>query len=113
MPTNPNYLALKLFTNYDGSHHGFGTMSVSDTNTGNPNLFSSYAALNSTGTAMTLLVLNKDPQNSANVAFTLNGFTPSSVTLHAGGDGADDHHCIGSSAWSSTITLHRTARRCW
>ena len=63
-PTNPNYLALKLFTNYDGQHHGFATTSISDTNNGDPDLFSSYAALNSTGTSLTLLVLNKDPANS-------------------------------------------------
>jgi hypothetical protein len=30
VPGNPNYLALKLFTNYDGQHHGFATTSVSD-----------------------------------------------------------------------------------
>jgi len=36
---NPNYQALKLYTNYDGAHHGFGTVSVSDLNNGNPNLF--------------------------------------------------------------------------
>src|SRR3974390_1229427 len=52
-PSNPNYLALKLFTNYDGQHHGFATTSVSDTNTGDPSLFSSYAALNSTGKTLT------------------------------------------------------------
>jgi hypothetical protein len=103
VPTNPNYLALKLFTNYDGAHHGFGTMSVSDTNTGNPNLFSSYAALNSTGTAMTLLVLNKDPQNSANVTFTLTGFTPSSVTTYTLASTAPTVITAStSSAWSST-----------
>ena len=33
-PANPNYLALKLFTNYDGAHHGFATTSISDTNDG-------------------------------------------------------------------------------
>ena len=48
--TNPNYQALKLYTNYDGSHHGFGTTSVSATNNGNPSLFSTYAALNAAGT---------------------------------------------------------------
>jgi hypothetical protein len=30
---NPNYQALKMYTNYDGAHHGFGTVSVSDLNT--------------------------------------------------------------------------------
>jgi len=105
LPTNPNYLALKLFTNYDGAHHGFGTMSVSDTNTGNPNLFSSYAALNSNGATMTLLVLNKDPQNSANVSFTLTGFTPSSVTTYTLASTVPTAITTASSAWSSTLNF--------
>jgi hypothetical protein len=75
VPTNPNYLALKLFTNYDGLHHSFATTSISDTNNGDPNLFSCYAALNAAGTQMTLLVLNKDPSNTNQVTFTFNGFT--------------------------------------
>jgi len=79
---NPNYQALKLYTNYDGSHHGFGTVSVSDTNNGNLNLFSSYAALNSTGTVMTIMVINKDPQNSAQVAFNLSGFDASTYAAY-------------------------------
>ncbi len=82
VPANPNYLALKLFTNYDGLHHEFATTSVSDTNNGDPNLFSSYAALNPAGTQMTLLVLNKDPSNTDQVQFTLNGFTPKQVTSY-------------------------------
>jgi glycosyl hydrolase family 44 len=81
-PTNPNYLALKLFTNYDGQHHGFATTSVSDTNNGDPNLFSSYAALNSTGKILTVLVLNKDPSNTVQAQFTMNGFTPQQVTSY-------------------------------
>jgi hypothetical protein len=82
VPTNPNYLALKLFTNYDGWHHGFAATSVSDTNNGDPNLFSSYAALNAAGTQMTVLVLNKDPSNTNQVTFAFNGFTPKQVTSH-------------------------------
>jgi hypothetical protein len=105
-PTNPNYLALKLFTNYDTKHDGFGTMSVSDTNNGNPSLFSSYAALNSAGTAMTLLVLNKDPQNSATVTFTLSGFTPSNVLSYTLASTAPTAITASSSAsWSSTMTF--------
>ena len=84
MPTNPNHLALKLFTNYDGQHHGFGAVSISDRNNGDPNLFSTYAALNPTGTAMTLLVLNKDPGKTDQMQFTFSGFTPSHGNfLHA------------------------------
>ena len=82
VPANPNYLALKLFTNYDGQHHGFGALSVSDTHNGDPNLFSSYAALNANGTSMTILVLNKDPSNADQVRFSFNGFTPSQVTSY-------------------------------
>ena len=82
VPTNPNYLALKLFTNYDGLHHSFATTSVSDTNNGDPNLFSSYAALNPAGTQMTVLVLNKDPSNTDQVSFAFNGFTPKQVTSY-------------------------------
>ena len=82
-PANPNYEALKLFTNYDGQHHGFAPISVSATNTGNPDLLSSYAAMNAAGTSMTVLVLNKDPQNPAPVSFSFNGFTPTEVTSYS------------------------------
>jgi hypothetical protein len=105
-PSNPNYEALKLFTNYDGAHHGFGTTSVLDTNNGTPSLFSSYAALNSMGNAMTLLVLNKDPQNSANVTFALTGFTPSSVLSYTLSPSSPTTiTASSSSAWSSTMTF--------
>lgn len=94
---NPNYLALKLYGNYDGAHHGFGTVSVGDTNNGRPSLFSSYAAINPAGTAMTIMVLNKDPNNAAQVTFNLAGFTASSYkayTLAASAPGT-----ITSTAW--------------
>ena len=82
VPTNPNYQALKLYTNYDGSHHGFGTTSVEATHNADPNLFSTYAALNSAGTTLTIMVLNKDPANSAQVTFTTTGFTPMNVKTY-------------------------------
>jgi Glycoside hydrolase family 44 len=82
LPANPNYLALKLYTNYDGSHHGFGTTSVSDVNNGNPDLFSSYAALDSTAKTLTVLVLNKDPQNATRAQFALSGFQPASFVSY-------------------------------
>lgn len=81
-PANPNYQTLKLFTNYDGQHSGFAPISVAATNNGDPNLFSSYAAVNAAGTSMTLLFVNKDPVNTAQTQFTLNGFTPSQVTTY-------------------------------
>ncbi|HEY6945143.1 MAG TPA: glycoside hydrolase family 44 protein [Candidatus Acidoferrum sp.] len=72
-PANPNYLALKLYRN------DIGSTSVSATNNGDPNLFSSYAALDVAG-ALTIMVINKDPQNSAQVQFTLKNFNATSFT---------------------------------
>jgi hypothetical protein len=106
VPANPNYLALKLFTNYDGRHHGFGTTSISDANNGDPNLFTSYAALNATGTAMTLLVLNKDPSNTDQVQFSLNGFAPQQVTKYTLSS-ANPKQIVASTtaAWSSSMSF--------
>jgi hypothetical protein len=105
-PANPNYQALKLYTNYDGAHHGFAPISVSDTNTGNPNLFSSYAAIDSTGTTMTVMIINKDPQTVAQVSFNLNGFTPSSVTSYTLASTAPNTITASSaSSWSPPVTV--------
>src|SRR5271155_4922632 len=82
VPTNPNYQALKLYRNYDGQHDTFATTSVSATNDGNPDFFSSYGALNSAGTTLTLMVINKRPQASVQTQFTVNGFTPTQVTTY-------------------------------
>ncbi len=104
--TNPNYQALKLFTNYDGAHHGFGTTSVSATHNADPDLFSTYAALNSAGNAMTILVLNKDPSNSAQVQFTTTGFTPSSYTAYTLSQSSPTALVASASkSWSSTQTF--------
>jgi len=105
-PANANYLALKLFTNYDGQHHGFVTTSVSDTNNGDPNLFSSYAALNSTGKALTMLVLNKDPSNTVQAQFAVTGFTPSQVTSYTLAS-TNPTKIVASkpAAWSSTMSF--------
>ncbi len=81
-PANPNYQALKLFRNYDGQYHSFATTSVSAANDGNPNLFSSYAALDPTGTTLTLMVINKSPHASVQSQFAVNGFMPKRVTTY-------------------------------
>jgi Glycoside hydrolase family 44 len=106
VPANPNYLALKLFTNYDGQHHKFATTSVSDTNSADPGLFSSYAALNPAGTVLTLLVLNKDPSNSVQAQFAINGFTPKQVTSYTLAS-TNPTQIVASktAAWSATITF--------
>lgn len=105
-PANPNYLALKLFTNYDGAHHGFATTSVSDANNGDPNLFSSYAALDSTGKTLTLLILNKDPSNTAQVQLAINGFTPQQMTSYTLSSATPTKIIVSSTtAWSATQTF--------
>ena len=104
--TNPNYQALKLFTNYDGAHHGFGTTSVSAMHNADPDLFSTYAALNAAGNAMTILVLNKDPANAAQVQFTTTGFTPSSYTAYTLSQSSPTAIVASSpKSWSSTQTF--------
>jgi hypothetical protein len=103
---NPNYQALKLYTNYDGSHHGFGTVSVSDTNSGDPNLFSSFAAINASGTAMTIMVINKDPINSAVVTFNLSGFNATSYAAYTlSSTKASAISASGSGPWSAMQTF--------
>jgi hypothetical protein len=105
-PTNPNYLALKLFTNYDGQHHAFATTSVSDTNNGDPDLFSSYAALNSTGKILTVLVLNKDPANTVQAQFTMSGFTPQKMTSYTlASTNPTQITASATVSWSPTITF--------
>jgi hypothetical protein len=102
-PGTGEYLAWKMYLNYDGLHDGFGTVSLSDTNNGNSNLFSSYAALNSTGTTMTIMILNKDPGNTVNVNFNLSGFSASSYvayTLSSAASGAIS--ASSSMAWNAT-----------
>lgn len=85
IPANPNYLSLKLYTDYDGADGHFGLTSVSDSHNGDPNLFSSYAALGQSFTGqsgLTVVVINKDPQNSAQAQFTLKNFNPTSFTSY-------------------------------
>ncbi len=106
VPGNPNYLALKLFTNYDGLHHKFANTSVSDTNNGDPDLFSSFAALGSTGKILMMMVLNKDPVNTMPVQFELSGFTPQrfvSYTL----DSTNPTQIVDAAAtkWSTTMNF--------
>jgi hypothetical protein len=100
---HPNYQSFKLYTNYDGATHGFGTLSVSDQSDSNPDLFTSYAALDATGTTMTIMVLNKDPGNTANVTFNQNGFNASTYTAYTLVSTNPGSIAIAAStAWSAT-----------
>ena len=105
-PANSNYQALKLYTNYDGAHHGFGTTSVLAAHSGDPNLFSVYAALNAAGNVLTIVAVNKDPGNAAQVSFTTNGFTASNFTTYTLSQSSPNAIVAGSSqAWNGTLTF--------
>jgi hypothetical protein len=106
VPGNPNYLGLKLYTNYDGQHHGFATTSVSATNDGSPNLVSSFAAMNSAGTTLTVMLLNKAPATTLAAQFVIYGFTPSQVTTYMLGP-KNPTQIVASSpqSWPSSMTL--------
>lgn len=102
----PAYQALKLYRNYDGNHGTFGSMSISATHNGDPNLFSVYAALAPGGSAMTLMVINKDPANAAQATFTLNNFTPTTFTSYALEKGSPTSIVsTAGQAWESTQTF--------
>lgn len=106
LPTNPNYLALKLYRNYDGKHSVFASTSISATNTGDPDLFSSYAALDPTGKILTAMILNKDPNNTTQALFSTNGFTPQKVTTYTLSS-TNPTKIVTSSAqsWNSTVSF--------
>jgi len=103
---HPNYQSFKLYTNYDGAHHGFGSLSVSDQSSVNPDQFVSYAALDTTGTTMTIMVLNKDAGNNAKVTFNLTGFVPGTYTSYTvGSTNPSSIVASSSTAWSATQTF--------
>ncbi|MHB8734062.1 MAG: glycoside hydrolase family 44 protein [Terriglobales bacterium] len=79
---SPPYEALKLYRNYDGNHHHFGTRSIAAGNDGSPNLFSTYAALDAAGTTLTLMVINKDPAHDVAAHLNFAGFTPSGMNAY-------------------------------
>ncbi len=105
-PANPNYQALKLYTNYDGGHHTFGTTSVSPTHNGDPNLFSVFAALGPAGTPLTIMVVNKDPANAANVTFNLSNFVGGTYTSYTLSQSSPTAIVASSSKpWSASQTF--------
>src|SRR5581483_11205813 len=105
-PANPNYQALKLYTNYDGAHHKFNPISVLATHNADPNLFSVYAATTSAGTSLTVMVLNKDPANAVTAALNFNGFTASQVTTYTLSQSAPKTITAGTAqAWPATMSF--------
>jgi hypothetical protein len=106
-PANPNYQALKLYRNYDGNHSTFGTTSISATApNADPDLFSVYASLSPSGTALKLMIINKDPANRAQAAFALNHFTASAFTAYTLSQASPSSIVVSAGGqWSSTQTF--------
>ncbi|HKV05491.1 MAG TPA: glycoside hydrolase family 44 protein [Candidatus Acidoferrales bacterium] len=101
--TAPAYQALKLYRNYDGNHGTFGSTSILATHNADPNLFSVYAALPPAGTSLTLLVINKDPANAAQVGFMLSNFTPANFTAYTLSQASSTAIVASTSqAWTAT-----------
>jgi len=100
------FQTLVLYRNADGKHNGFQTVSVAATNTADPNLFSAFAATNPAGTALTLMVVNKDPNNQAVVTFNIAGFNPSTMTTYSLTQASPTKIVASSSqSWSGTQTF--------
>lgn len=69
---SPTYLAMKLYRNYDGRNSGFGETSVA-ARTADPDRLSAFAALRADG-ALTVMVINKDLEGSAEVRLKIGHF---------------------------------------
>ena len=102
----PAYQALKLYRNYDGRHHTFGTTSIAATNNANPNLFSSYASLNATNNLLTVILINKDPANSATATLSLAGYTPTSRKVYQlASTSPAAINLIATGGWTNSFSL--------
>lgn len=102
----PAYQALKLFQNYDGSHHTFGSTSVLSVNSGDPNLFSSYASIDASGNTLTILLINKSAYYEVPASIALSNFTAMNVTAYTL-SAADPQEIVASSSqsWTDAWTL--------
>ncbi|WP_019937759.1 glycoside hydrolase family 44 protein [Bordetella sp. FB-8] len=72
-PSMPVYKAIKLYRNYDGHGSAFGTTSVADT-APDPDQVSSFAALRDHDHVMTIMVINKQLDQSADTTIAVDNF---------------------------------------
>jgi len=71
--STPTYKAMKIYRNYDGARSSFGDVSVSASGP-NPDVLSSFAALRSSDSALTVMVISKALSGSTPVTVNLSGF---------------------------------------
>jgi hypothetical protein len=74
----PAYNAIKMFRNYDGNKSAFGDINVRAT-VPNPDNLSAFASVRSSDGKLTLLVINKDPQNATPVTFNFTNLPPAGI----------------------------------
>ncbi|HLJ49266.1 MAG TPA: glycoside hydrolase family 44 protein [Bryobacteraceae bacterium] len=72
-PSTPTYKAMKMYRNYDGNRSTFGDTSVR-ASVPNPDSLSAFAATRSSDSALTVMVINKDLNNSTPVTLSLANF---------------------------------------
>jgi len=70
---SPAYEAFKIFRNYDGAKSTFGQISVRAIST-NSDIVASFAAVRTNDNALTIVVINKDPQSNAPVNIVLTNY---------------------------------------
>lgn len=77
-PSMPVYKAIKLYRNYDGNGGAFGTTSVA-ANAPDPDTVAAFAALRDSDHALTLVVINKQLDRSAETAVSIANFAAHGV----------------------------------
>lgn len=83
---SPAFYAFKLYTNYDDAGSRFGDTSIATT-TSNADLVTAYAALDSSSGNLTLMLINKDPENDQAVTLDLGNLaTSGAATLYQYGE---------------------------
>ncbi len=109
---SPGFNAFKMYTNYDdqggrfgGTDGGTSVQAQSD----HPDLVTSYAARDTSGNHMYLMLINKDPDQAANASIVLNGFSHQSLVdvYHYGNDHPEGitHEQIQAPTGDLNITL--------
>jgi hypothetical protein len=71
--STPTFQAMKIYRNYNGHGAGFGDISVRDT-VPNPDNVSSFAAVRNSDGALTVVVINKQLHEAADVHVDIRGF---------------------------------------
>ncbi len=104
----PSYQILNLYRNFDGKGGSFASISVAATNSADPGLFSSFAAVDPNGKRMTIMLVNKSPSMIVNASLNLKNFQASSAEAYMVQGAAGSVTALTSIAASSVNTSQIT-----